>query len=297
MRIKNGARAAAVGVFTLLAACGGKSASTPDASHGDEPTLGGGAATSSGGAPSSGAVTSSGGNPSDGKGGQSKGGAVNLAGDSSVAGRDVVSEGGSGGEPLGAAGVGGTSDCIDTCQLHGSACCVPGGDCVSPTASCRIDVLKAMIEIPRDYDELEQAVAEASPEVLFTLTDADFEAVSVDTWPGARIALYLSEAASNAALPVLASDYLQSPFIVSCNGERLFVGLKYFMSGAAAIDAPVMHVIRRQTGNLTIELGAWQGAWLGLTPTDSAVDAKTRLDRPELRATLCRSVEPTLLPR
>ena len=290
MRIRRG-RVEGLLAVSLMAACGGKSASTP-AEHGDVAAVSGSASAGSG----AGTMTSSGGahseprEPSQGGRVGAEGGEGSVAGASSaVAGSSSMSGAGSGGEaPSGAGGESGNAGCIDTCQRHGAACCMPGGDCVSPTASCRIDVLKATIPVPSDYSDLEQTVGDVSPEVLLSLTDADFAAVQVDRWPGARIALHLTKRASEAALSI-ASDYLQNPFAVSCNGERLFVGVTYYYAGAAAIETPVMHVIRRETGDLTLWLGAWQGAWAGAATPSSAAEAQARLDRPELRAALCRS--------
>jgi len=80
-------------------------------------------------------------------------------------------------------------------------------------------------------------------------------------------------------------DVAIHPFWLSCNGQRLFVGVTYFSYGAAAIQTPVLHIGRNDDDHWVLALGALQGAWgLALTNAEGA----ERIDRPELRAAFCQ---------
>ncbi len=63
------------------------------------------------------------------------------------------------------------------------------------------------------------------------------------------------------------------------------MGLLYLKEGAAAINAPVLHPSQAADGSLILQLGAWQGAWSFVTA--GTVEARERIDRPELREALC----------
>jgi hypothetical protein len=267
-----------------LGSCGGSASSRP---HG---ATGGASPNSAGasGASTPGAGTGAGGveRPSGGTGNQ-----LNDAGQggASAGANPTANVGGAGGETSNA-GAAGNGDCVDVCELHGEACCVPES-CVSADASCVIDVFDDRVSTTYDYAVLEQKVATLSQTFSASISTADIVSSAADPFPSARIELHLSAAASSLHAAALEGGDLH-PFRVSCGGERLFVGLVYKKEGAAALALPVLDVAREADDALVLRLGAWQSAWLFPSRTDDNLPARARLDRPELRSTLCLSSAP-----
>lgn len=277
--------------LALVAACGGKSndrAGAPLGGMSGAVGQAGSSATEPGSSSGGGRV----GSDSDGVGSatpsasgftSSDAGAPQSGGTMSMDAGGDVGVGVAGAQP-GASGDG--PECFDVCAREGGACCFTGAECVSESGRCRIDVLAETVSIPQDYAQLEVAVAKLSPDLLVSLTDTDVKRALAGSAPASRIELELTDAASVQAQALDGSSL--HPFRVSCDDRSLFLGVTYIDYGAAAISAPVMHVTRYEHGNTRIRLGAWQGAWaLSGLPSD-AVDMKERLDRPELRAALCR---------
>ena len=229
-------------------------------------------------------------------------GSPGQAGTSARAGSDghVGSNGGSGGTGAASvggaddggaagtsssAGAGGESQCVDVCALHGASCCVPSVACVATDARCVIDVFDKMLSINYQYAELEETVASLPPLFLASLSTADVARVAADAGPTARFEMHLSAAASARYGAALETAFMH-PFRVSCDGQSLFVGQVYSMIGAAAFQTPVLHVARDVDDSIILRLGAWQGGWSAST-SPSTLAARERLDRPQLRATLC----------
>lgn len=194
----------------------------------------------------------------------------------------------------GEGGGAGAAECLDVCAREGEACCFAGGECVSPSGQCTIEVLAGLIDTSNDYDVIAQRVAALSPERLLSLGDADVASARIEAPFAARLELVLSAEAS-----VRAADLEQAerhPFRVSCGGRELFIGVVYAPYGAAAIGAPVMHVSRNPDERLVLRVGAWQGAWAGPPSTTPETEQlRQRFDRPELRAALCRDGSLTAL--
>jgi hypothetical protein len=151
--------------------------------------------------------------------------------------------------------------------------------------SCQLEILSSTVGTTYDYPELEEKLAKATPDVLLTASDADVSWAGADPAPAARIELRLSAEASTRLGDAIEAAS-NNAFAFSCNGERLFVGVGYLWYGAAALKTPVLHVERSATGLVILRLGAWQGAWTGLSAADAA--AKHRLDQITFRAVLCR---------
>jgi hypothetical protein len=122
--------------------------------------------------------------------------------------------------------------------------------------------------------------------VLVSVTDADIASAGAEAPAASRIQLQLSAPAASAHASQLENALLHA-FRLSCNGQSLFVGVVYVKDGAAAIQTPVMHVARDSDDALVLQLGAWLGAW-ALPGVGGSAELKQRLDRPELRAALCR---------
>lgn len=268
-----------------LAGCGGRSrdddAGASRAGAGGSLASGGKLGTSGDGG------VSGGGSKSDGAGTSGSGGAAAVGGAGGAVG------GGAGAEPTGESGAaagGAGQACVDVCAREGDACCFEGAECVSPRGSCTIDVLKATVPILKDYASLEPRVSELDGELLVSLRDADVVAAAIEEPLAKRLELELSAQASSAAQALLEAHL--NAVRVSCDGQPLFVGVVYPELGAAAIETPVLHVSERASGDddarLVLRLGAWEGAWMGLDVHGGGEEFKARLDRPELRAALCR---------
>ncbi len=192
-------------------------------------------------------------------------------------------------------GAGGAAGCIDVCALYGTACCVWTEDCIPSGNHCQIDLLDGTMGIPYEYAELEEQIAGLSGDILLTILDTDIQWAAADDFPSARIQLHLTPEASARLEPAL--DSLSgAPFRVSCNGQSLFVGVGYELWGAAALRIPVLHLSTEADETLTLWLGAWQGACLGMVTSEN-LEERARIDRLELRAVFCeRGAERVLDP-
>ena len=178
----------------------------------------------------------------------------------------------------------GSGPCIDVCQLQGPACCMPAHDCVSPASSCVFDIYTAAVDVTYDYATLEQKVAALPRDLLATVRIADAIVAAAETAPASRIELRLSDEIT-ARYGAMLDQKFGNVFRVSCDGQSLFVGVLYMAEGAAALATPVLHFTHATDGALVLHLGAWQGAWAGFQ--SGPVEARERIDRPELRGALC----------
>lgn len=271
-----------------LGSCG--HTSTSDAPVGSASLAG---ASGVGGAGAAGATTSVAG--VSGAGVSSAGAAPNAAG---TAGTDTGGDGGAsvaagGGVQGGAAGdsaaiggAGGADDCVDVCSLYGQACCATPAACVTTDASCVIEVFDYhTTSVKNEYPALEQLVATLAPTFRASVSTADVVSSLADPFPASRIELHLSAQAS-ATYGAALEGALMDPFRVSCGGQTLFFGQVYMLEGAQAIETPVLHVSRDASDAIVLRIGARQGAWGLSFPVDD-IAARERIDRPELRSTLC----------
>jgi hypothetical protein len=217
--------------------------------------------------------------------GASRAGTANAStGGAGATGTGGVSDGGAanGGSTAGASG----GDCVDVCALYGPSCCVAPVACVSADARCVIEVFSTKLSnIPYQYADLEAAVAKVPQLFAVSVSTTDIDQARTDPPASARIELRLTPAASVRYGDAL-EDADRQPFRLSCDGQTLFLGVVYMLIGAAAIDAPVLHVARDVDDSIILRLGAQQGAW-GLSSSTSPLAARQRLDQPPLRATLC----------
>jgi hypothetical protein len=245
------------------------------------------AATSTSGAGTSSAGTSSAGTSSAGTSGAETSGAGKSghAGEGAAGAGGAGISGGGGGDPS-VGGAAGADSCVDVCGLYGETCCTSTVNCVSADASCIIEVFnQPATTIENEYPALEQLVASLPPSFRAWVSTADIVSSAAEPFPASRIELHLSAQASSrygAALEAAVMD----PFRISCAGQSLFVGQVYFLEGAQAIETPVLHVSRDADDAIVLRLGARQGAWSLAFPTDD-IAARLRIDRPELRSTLC----------
>jgi hypothetical protein len=148
-----------------------------------------------------------------------------------------------------------------------------------------VEVFAEDVGVIYDYAALEQRMAEIPQALMASFTDADIAWAAADSAPAARMEFRMAPEVTVTHGAALAAAHAQ-PFRVSCDGQALFVGVMYPLGGAAAIGTPVLHAeLEAEGGSLILRLGAWQGAWMGLGGND--VEARERIDRPELRAALC----------
>jgi hypothetical protein len=142
---------------------------------------------------------------------------------------------------------------------------------------------------PQDYASLEQKIASLPQDVLFSFTDADIDWAAADPSPAPRIKMHVTSQASSLYGAAQESAPGNHPFRVSCGGQSLFVGVTYFVGGAAFFSTPVLHISHDADGSVVLRLGAWQGAWMfpGMTGREDP-GARARIDRPELRAVFCQ---------
>ncbi|HEY5958978.1 MAG TPA: hypothetical protein VIV60_20605, partial [Polyangiaceae bacterium] len=185
------------------------------------------------------------------------------------------------------AAAGATGRCFDACGLYGPACCIATERCLAPGNSCTIDVLSTTVSTTYDYASLEAKVAAAPQGLGLTLTDLDFASVEMDPAPAARMALHLTSDASAKYTAAFAQLRESHPFRLSCNGRSLFVGVTYIWYGQAALQTPVFDAISDSLDQMTLYLGAIEGAWL-FPSNQVATAARERIDRPELRAAFCQ---------
>lgn len=261
---------------------GGTSAA--DSSAGGKSTTGGSSAEgSSTGGSVAGGSSAAGGNAT---GGNSTGGSSgSTAADASAMDSDTAGDNSTDGGSIDSA-----AGCIDVCGLYGPSCCFGSGTCVQPGQSCFFEVLSAGIGVTYEYAALEQKLASLPQDVLISFADTDITWAAADPSPAARIEMHMSPQASLLYGSALESPYPDHPFRVSCGGQSLFVGVTYFIGGAAAIKTPVLHVARDAQNLVVLRIGAWQGAWIGTgsTKDPAAVEAEKRIDRSELRAAFCQ---------
>jgi len=287
-------RAGSLLLLLLANGCGETEKSNPDPS-GDVGTsqaqggsLGTGGATGQAtGGMSSGGITSgstpSGGSSMGGNAGSSDTGGASTS-SSSASGGEAASGSDGGGMPGSDTGAGGAVDCVDACETYGPPCCIGSEACIEPGGSCAIDILSASVDVIYEYATLEQKIAELPQDVLVSITDAEIAFAAADPIPAARFEFELTPEASALHATAL-EDMGTHPFSLSCNGQRLFVGVTYLSYGAAAIETPVLHIGRNDEDHWVLALGALQGAW-GLDLSNAA--GAERIDRPELRAAFCQ---------
>jgi hypothetical protein len=244
------------------------------------------AGASRGGTPN---ATATGGGPS---GGASKGGHDAQAGAPELhtsGGADADSGGASGpGAGTGGSegGASGSEDCIDVCSLHGEACCDPALSCVKPGNHCSFEVLNATIGTIYEYDALVEKVVTLPQDTLISLTDADLESGAMDLSPSSRMRFKLTPHAASVHGAALDGAKYSHPYRLMCNDKLMYWGLTYDIIGAAALRYPVLDVARdAASGDVVLQLGASQGAWL-LGPSSDATLA-ARLESAPLRAALC----------
>jgi hypothetical protein len=259
-------------------------------------TAGANGSARGGGAGAGAQAAGTGGEPSAGTSGSSMSGAAGGATTLGGAGGSSAGMTG-GGAPAGGAGTGATSGessagaaeagagaCLDLCKPDAPACCTEPLRCMSGVPSCRIDVLADRVDPQYEYADLVEKVAALSDDIAVAIGDAEIAKAAVDPYPAARIELELTPQASATHGPAL-MNLLNHPFRFACDGQELFIGVVYIREGAAGLGTPVLHV---EYGDDTIRLllGASEGAWTGLGGSADATKSE-RLDRPELRATLC----------
>ena len=257
-----GARGGGAGAGSRGAGTGGG----PGAGTSGGPTSGvAGVAPTTGGASGSGAGTTG-------------GGGTPLGGGAGTAATSVA-------DSSAGADAGGAGPCIDLCQPDAPACCTQALRCMSGVPMCRLDVLADHVDPQYQYPELVEKVAALSDDIAVSIGDAEIEKAAVDPEPAARIELHLTPQASATHGPAL-KNLLNHPFRVSCDGAELYVGVVYIREGAAALQTPVLHVEDGENDTIRLLLGAQEGEWTGLGGSSSA-ELKERLDRSELRASLC----------
>ena len=254
-----------------------------------------GGATSTGGTPSSGGSGGSAGTVATGGSAAGSSGIGGTSGSGSSGDAGESQGGSSAGAPTGGTATGGTTsggeggegggtDCVDVCTLHGESCCIPNVECVSSDSNCVFEVLAEHFNSAYNYAELEQRISEIPQDLLLSFTLDDVEWAAADPAPAARFELHMSMALSQRHGTTL-TTVNNNPFRVSCDGQELFVGLIYMLEGAAAFDSPVIHADRDEQGQLIIRLGSRMGVWLFGPPMEE--ESRLRIDRPELRKTLC----------
>lgn len=205
------------------------------------------------------------------------------SGGMSSAGRSAGGSAGGGASSAGES-AGGAGGCHDLCSTEAPACCVPGLECVAAAPSCRIDVLAGTVDVIYEYEDLEEEIGALSGDVQITIPLAEVASAAADPSPAARFEMTLAPDFSDAL--AAEGDLAGHPFRLSCDERELFVGVVYFMAGAAAIQTPVLHMEEADSGALALRLGAVQGAWLlGGDGTSEAL--RERIDRAELRAGFC----------
>lgn len=137
------------------------------------------------------------------------------------------------------------------------------------------------------YDELVERYAACSPDAgYFTFRERDVERYVVPRTPDGGVELELTAEAA-AAVRARAGDrdvgwvFGEDPFEVSLDRERQYLGLTYFVGGAAALRFPVLHVVE-EAGRVWLRIGDYQGRWAGWGPFEPT--AESRVDTPALRS-------------
>jgi hypothetical protein len=262
----------------------GRGAATGGASGAGGSSTSGGVAGTLGSPGGSGAVSAGGSTAATsgaaGTSGSSTGGSSGASGGLGGSAGEDTSKAGEGSD----AGAGGAASCQDLCKPGKPECCTLDLRCVERVPACRFDVLVATVSTTYDYAELEAKVAALSPDVQVSFTDEDIATAATDPQSSGRFEFHLTaEASAERAGDLLNADL--HPFVLTCDGQRLFVGVGYFRGGAAALRTPVLHVERDTDDTLVVRLGAIQGAW-GFED-QTPLEYRQRIDRAELRAALC----------
>ncbi len=172
-------------------------------------------------------------------------------------------------------GAGGS--CHDWCTAEAPACCSSELRCVGSVPGCRLDVLAEQVSQPQSYADLQEKIVALSGAV------AGQHAADRSRARRRRAAAdgAVRDVAERRSLDrVCRAEKLEfHPFRVSCDDQELFVGVGYPIHGAAAIEAPVLHV-EQEDGAVTLRIGAWQGvgssAWVAAEWSDSCAHGWSR---------------------
>lgn len=123
-----------------------------------------------------------------------------------------------------------------------------------------LDVYEQRVGVIYEYDRLLARLREGGGgRVQAHFDEYDVEAYVVGPEPSGLVQMQLGERASSrwrARVPPLADT---QPFVVTHRGQHLFSGVVYPAMGAAAIDAPVVHVSEHD-GKVVLTFGGSQGA-------------------------------------
>lgn len=251
----------------------------------------GGAATTV--APGGGAGGSDGGQATTSAGAGSSNAGAAQAGSTGSQGGSAASTAGSGnagapaengGESSG--GAGGAEECRNLCSDQAPACCTADLHCVTAEQHCRIDVFD-LIELPHDYDALEQELAAVSDHVSLSISDGDVKSAAAEPFAAGRFEFDLNDRASASYGDMLQASFGHG-FRLSCNDKPLFDGIFWFEEGQAVFDTPVLSVAAQtKDGATVLELGAFSGAWSSSFGDGGTTADRERIDRPELRAAFC----------
>ncbi len=128
----------------------------------------------------------------------------------------------------------------------------------------RLHLFDGHISMAYDYASLEAATAGLKPaDAALTLSDLEIEQYQTDPAPSSRILLRLTQTASDQHGAYLGATKDLQPFIVTLDGQRLFVGVVYILNVASAIMTPVLHLEKPAAGRVELKLGRHMGAWAG----------------------------------
>ena len=162
--------------------------------------------------------------------------------------------------------------------LMGAACGCAHRAADAPPASAptfSLSIAASPVGVIYDYEKLLLAVDAGGAEAAMSFDASDIERFVIGEAPSELMCLIVKPRARERLSHVRET----TPFVVRVGRTRLFAGVVYPKIGAAAIDAPVMHV--EPAGALLI--GAHQGSAYGIAASHGA---RNRIDRPELRAAL-----------
>lgn len=155
-----------------------------------------------------------------------------------------------------------------------------GLDGAQPQAGFSVRIAPGPHQLRYRYDELVADVDKAGPG-SFTIALATDEVARyrVEQQPSTRVEIVPTAAAADRIRndPGYQLELRGAWFEVLLDGKRQYVALGWDRAGAAAIDAPVVHV-ETVKGQLVLRVGEVQGAWVGLVDS-----ANRRVDAPALR--------------